>query len=117
MNQGVTWQAQAKMPLKLLEGAKQLLMHKAAISKQGDKLTGRQECMHLLEHGLVGFKAYLGTSVAHGSPGERNRPSTIDEGSTDQHKGREGSGIQGDIETLISGPVSQGSLYHRPIPI
>src|SRR5229473_705423 len=117
MDQGVAWQAQAKLPPKLLEGVKQPLMHKAAISKQSDKLTGRQEGMHLLEHGLVGFKTHLGTSVVHGSPGERDRPTTIDEGGTDQHKGREGSGIQGNIETLISGPVSQGSLYHRPIPI
>src|SRR5260370_41839750 len=108
MNQGVAWQAQAKMPLKLLEGVKQPLMHKAAISKQRDQLTGRQECMHLLEHGQGGFKAHLGTFVAHGSPGARNRPTTIDEGGTDQHKGREGSGIQSYIERLINGPVRNG---------
>src|SRR6266536_4662732 len=56
MNQGVTWQAQAKMPLKLLEGAKQLLMHKAAISKQCDPMSCGQESTNLIEHRLIGFK-------------------------------------------------------------
>src|SRR6266487_4446085 len=117
MDQGVAWQAQAKMPLKLPEGVKQPLMYKAAISEQGDKLIGRQEGMHLIEHGLIGFKAHLGTSVVRSSPRQRNRPTTRDQGGTDQHKGREGCGIQCNIETLIGGPVSQSSLDHRPIPL
>ena len=117
MDQGVTWQAQAELPPKLLEGVKQPLMHKATIRQQGDELTSRQECMHLLEHRLVGFKADPGASVAHSSPGERNCPTTIDEGGADHYKGREGSGIQGDIETLISRPVNEGRLQYRPIPL
>jgi hypothetical protein len=93
MDQSIAWQAQAKMPPKLLEDVKQPLMHKAAISKQGDELTGRQESMRLLQHRLVGFKAHLGASVVHSSPSERNCPTPIDEGGSNQHKGREGSGI------------------------
>ncbi len=36
MNEGVTWQPQAKVPPLLTQVVKQLLMHEAAVCKQGD---------------------------------------------------------------------------------
>src|SRR6266567_495674 len=117
MDQGIAWQAQAKMPPKLLEIVKQPLMHEAAISQQGDHHARQHDGTHLIEYRLIGFKTNLGASMAQGSPSQRNRPTTIDEGGTDQYKGGESSGIQGDRQTLISGPVDQGSPDHRPIPI
>ena len=41
MDQSVARQPQAKVPLELLEILKQSLVHKATISEQSDKLTGR----------------------------------------------------------------------------
>jgi hypothetical protein len=79
MDQGVGWQPQAKVPLSLLQIVKQLLMHEAAIGKQCDHLTSRHDGTHLIEHRLIGFKTDLGTPMAHGSPGQRNSPTTIDQ--------------------------------------
>ena len=36
MDQGVGWQPQAKVPLLLMEVVQQMLMHEAAIGKQGN---------------------------------------------------------------------------------
>jgi hypothetical protein len=64
-----------------------LLMHEAAICKQGNRRARRHDGMHLLEDWLVIFKTNLGTSMTQCSPRERNGTTTIDEGSADQDKG------------------------------
>src|SRR5437016_4378615 len=55
--------------------------------------------------------------MAQGSPSQRNSPTTIHEGSTDQDKRGEGSRIQGNVEAMIERPANKSSLQHRFIPL
>jgi len=100
-----------------MQVVKQPLMGKAAIGKQRDHHARRDDGTHLIKHGLVGFKTHLGTLMAQGSPGERNGPSSIDKGGTDQYKGQQSGCIQGHEETLINRPINQSALQYRPIPL
>src|SRR5258707_4180965 len=110
MNKGIASQPQAEVPLPLTQVVKQLLMHKAPISKQSDYQAWWHEGTYLVEHWLVVFKTHLGTLMVQGSPGQRNSPTTIHQGGTNQDKGSEGSCIQGNIQARLRWPVNESSL-------
>src|SRR6266851_10228953 len=92
-------------------------MDKAAIRKQGDRPVRWHYRTYLIEHSLVVFKTDLCPFMAQGSPGERNGPTTIHEGGTNQNKGREGSRIQGYIQATIEGPIDESDLQEGQIPL
>jgi hypothetical protein len=117
MHKGLAGQSQAKVPLPPADVVKQLLMHEAAIGKPRDHLICRHESVHLIEHRLIGFKTDLGTPAAHSSPCQRNRPTTREQGGTDEHNRREDRRIQGHVEARLRRPIQQGCPHNWPIPL
>jgi len=83
-------------------------MDKAAIGKQDHMPLWQPDGAHLLKHGLIVLKSDLGTSVAHGEPGQRDGTTSVDERGTDQDKGSQSRGIQGNIHMGVSRPIAQG---------
>jgi hypothetical protein len=72
LDQDITRQPQAKVPLLLTLGVKQLLMHEAAVGKQDHMPLRQPKGAHLLKYRLIVLKPDRSTSVAHGPPSQRD---------------------------------------------